>query len=175
MKTLSNQAYKARLRMGNYICAGLAMILVVLQFIPFWGCYQCSTCGEGRIISINEYVWFAKEHTSGLTSVLRSYYFPGFQVSEVVPVSVLMQVASLLSLAMCILQPAKFTATLFALIAGAICVVGYLIRPVFQMGQLWQLHLAVGALTLLAALGVYLFAFCRAYQIAKAELAAKAE
>lgn len=173
MKTLSDQAYKNRICMGNYICAGTAMVLVVLQFIPFWGCYQCSTCGEGRILSINEYIWLAKNHKDGLTAVLREYYIPGFQASQVVPTSVLMQVASLIALAMCFIRPAKFTATFFALAAGVTCVTGYLTQPVYQMGQMWQLHLAVGVATLLAALGVYLFAFCRAYQKAKAEIAAE--
>ncbi len=173
MKTLSNQAYKNRIRMLNYICAGLAVVLVVLQFIPFWGCYQCKTCGDGKIISINEYIWFANDHKTGLTSVLQKYYIPGFQVSDLVATSVLIQVASLFTLVMCIARPAKLTASAFALIAGLACVVGYLTHPVYQMGQLWQLHLAFGVLTLLAALAAYLFVFCHAYQNAKAELAAK--
>lgn len=173
MKTLSNQAYKSRIRTANYICAGLAMVLVVLQFIPFWGCYQCSTCGEGKIISINEYICFANRHKSGLTTVLKNYYIPGFRAMDVVPTSVLMQVSSLLALAMSIIRPTKLTATLFALIAGAICVGGYLIQPAYQLGQFWQLHLAVGVLTLLAAFGAFLFVFCRAYQKAKAEIAAQ--
>lgn len=174
MKILSKKAYENRIRVANCICVGLAMVLVVLQFIPFWGCYQCNTCGDGKIISINEYIWFANNHKAGLTSVLKNYYFPDYRVMDVVPISVLIQVASLLALVMCINRPAKLTASVFALIAGIACVVGYLTQPVYQMGQLWQLHLAVGVMTLLAVLGTYLFVFCHAYQKAKAEIAAKA-
>lgn len=171
MKTLSNQEYKSRIRNANYICAGVAMVLVVLQFIPFWGCYQCDTCGEGKIISINEYVWLAKNHEYGLTAVLQNYYFPDFMAMDVVGTSVLMQVGSLLALVMSILQPTKLTATTFGLIAGVICVVGYLTEPVYQMGWLWQAHLAVGIVTILTALGVFLFVFCQNYQKAKAATA----
>lgn len=174
MRTLSNQTYENRIRRLNYICAGVAMVLVVLQFIPFWGCYQCKTCGDGKIISINEYIWFANDHKTGLTTVLQKYYIPGFRVLDVVSTSVLIQVTSLIALAMCIIRPAKLMAPLFALIAGLVCIVGYLTQPVYQMGQLWQLHLVVGVLAILAALGTYLFAFCHAYQKAKVELAAKA-
>lgn len=175
VKTLSDQAYKSRIRIANYICAGIALVLVVLQFIPFWGCYQCDTCGEGKVISINAYIWFAREHKNGLTAVLQNYYFPDFKAMDVVGTSVLMQVASLLALAMSILRPAKLTAPFFALIAGVICVVGYLTEPVYQMGWLWQGHLVAGIVAILAALGVLLFAFCRGYQKAKAAIAAQAK
>ena len=175
MKTLSNQAYKNRIRIANYVCAGFAMVLVALQFIPFWGCYQCATCGEGKIISINEYIWFANDHKSGLTNVLRNYYLPGFQVSQAVPISLLMQVASLLALALSIMRPTKLTAAFFALIAGTVYVIGFLTQPLYQMGQMWQMHLVAGTVTVLAALGTCLLAFCYAYQKAKAEMAAAAE
>ncbi len=175
MKILSNQAYKNRIRMLNYICAGLAMVLVVLQFIPFWGCFQCSTCGEGRVISINEYIWFANDHKTGLTSVLQKYYIPGFQAMDVVGASVLIQLASLFALAMCIIKPTKLTAAASALVAGLSCVVGYLTQPAYQMGQMWQVHLVIGILNILAALGVFLFAFCHAYKKTKAEIAAEAQ
>ena len=171
MKTLSDQAYQKRICIFNYICAGIAMFLVVLQFIPFWGCYQCDTCGEGKVISINEYIWFAREHKTGLTAVLKNYYFPDFMAMDVVGTSVLIQLSALFSLVMSIFRPGKLIAPIAALIAGVSCVVGYLTDPVYQMGWLWQAHLAVGAVTALAALGVLAFAFCRNYQKAKETLA----
>ena len=172
MKTLSNQKYKSRIRMLNYICAGLTMILIALQFLPFWGCYQCNTCGEGKIISINEYVWFANDHKSGLTSVLQDYYIPDFRAIDVVGTSVLVQLASLVAVAMCIIYSKRLIGSAFALVAGMSCVIGYLTQPAYQMGQMWQLHLVIGVLTLLTALGIYLFVFCQAYQKAKAKITA---
>lgn len=164
----------SRVRILNYICAALALVLIATQFIPFWGCYQCKTCGEGKIISIFQYVWFANDHKSGLTSVLQDYYIPGFKAMDVVGTSVLILLTSTASIVLCLTKPKKLTSTLAPLAAGLCCVIGYLTQPAYQMGQLWFLHLAVGIVLIIASTTIYIIAFCSAYKKAKADIAAEA-
>ena len=158
----------------NCICCVLALFLIVLQFIPFWGCYQCDTCGDGKIISINEYIWFANDHKTGLTSILKNYYIPDFAAMDVVGASVFIQLAGIAGIVFCILKPTKLITPLLTLIAGLACTVGYLSQPAYQMGQMWQLHLAIGIVLTVLSAGVFLIKFIGIYRKAKAEIEAEA-
>lgn len=160
-----------KIRILNYICAALALILIVTQFIPFWGCYQCKTCGDGKVISIVEYVCFANDHKTGLTSVIQNYYIPDFKAMDVVGTCVLILLSGVFSLLLCLTKPHKLTSTLAPLAAGLCCVIGYLTQPAYQMGQLWILHLAVGIALIAVSLTIYIESFCSAYKKAKAEIA----
>lgn len=174
MSRLTEQTFQKRMRIMKYITAALALVLIVLQFIPFWGCYQCKTCGEGKIISINEYVWMANEHKTGLTSILKTYYIPGFAAMDVVATSFLIQLAGIAAIVFAFVTPKKLTALWLGLISGLSCVLGYLLQPAYQMGQLWQLHIGVGAALILAVLTGLGMNFTWTYNKAKAELAQEA-
>ena len=171
MNTLPSSANKVRVL--NYICAALALTLIATQFLPFWGCYQCSTCGEGKIISIFQYVWFANNHKSGLTTVLQDYYIPDFKAMDVVGTSVLILLTGAFSLFLCVSKPHKTSSTLAPLAAGLCCVIGYLTQPAYQMGQFWVLHLAVGIALIVVSVTIFIISFCTAYQKAKAEIASE--
>lgn len=174
MKTLTNQATHKGISLLSYIGAALAFALIITQFIPFWGCYQCSTCGDGRIISINEYVWLASEHKTGLTSTLQKYYIPDFAAIDVVGISTFIQLASIAGIVMCLSKPQKNISALLLLLAGLLCVVGYLVQPAYQMGQLWQAHLGIGIALSLCALAILAIRFAGAYKKAKKELQSEA-
>lgn len=171
MNTLSKPV--SRVRVLNYICAALALVLIATQFLPFWGCYQCKTCGDGKIISILQYVWFANDHKSGLTTVLQDYYIPGFKAMDVVGTSVLILLTAAFSLLLCLAKPQKLTSTLAPLAAGLCCVIGYLTQPAYQMGQLWILHLVIGIALIVVSVAIYIISFCTAYKKAKAEIASE--
>lgn len=162
-----------RIRVFNYICAVLATALIATQFLPFWGCYQCKTCGEGKIISILEYVVFANDHKSGLTTVLQDYYIPNFMAMDVVGTCVLILLTGIMSLFFCQTKSHKLTSTLAPFAAGVCCVIGYLTQPAYQMGQLWILHLCVGAALILVSGTIFVISFCAAYKRAKAEIEAE--
>ena len=157
----------------NYICAALALALIATQFLPFWGCYQCGTCGEGKIISILQYVLFANNHKSGLTTILQDYYIPGFKAMDVVGTSVLILLTGAFSIFLCVSKSHKISSTLAPLAAGLCCVIGYLIQPAYQMGQLWILHLVIGIALIVVSVAIYIISFCTAYKKAKAEIASE--
>ena len=174
MNNLTSDSRKLGTRIFSYICAAFSIAMIVTQFLPFWGCYECKTCGEAGIISVNEYVWFAPNHKYGLTSILAKYYIPGFAAMDVVATCAFMQVFSVLSIVFAVLKPKKLTSAVFCIIAGTIGVVGYLTGPAYQLGQMWFVHIAVAACSILAGVGSLLFTFCKAYKKAKAELATEA-
>lgn len=158
-------------RILNYICTAFSLVLLALQFLPFWGCFQCSTCGEGKVISIMEYVWFANNHSDGLTAILKNYYIPGFMAMDVVGTAVLIQLCSIGAVILSVLRPTKASTALLPMIAGIAGVVGYL-APAYQLGQNWQLHLALGAVTAVCSLAVLLVAFIQSYKRTKAQVLA---
>ena len=175
MNSITNQSSNKRTIVTNYICAVLALVLLVTQFLPFWGCYQCKTCGDGKIISINEYVWMANEHKTGLTTILQTYYIPDFTPFDVVSISLLLQMAAIATVILALSRPQKLTAVFLALIAGLICTLSYLLQPTFQMGQMWQVHLGIGIALCLCALAILAIRFAGAYAKAKADLNKEAE
>ncbi len=175
MRSLTTDSRKLGTRIFSYICAAFSLAMIVTQFLPFWGCYECRTCGAAGIISVNEYVWFATNHKYGLTSVLAKYYIPDFAAMDVAATCAFMQIAAVLAIVFAILKPKKLISAVLCLAAGIIGVVGYLTGPAYQLGQMWTVHIAIFACGILAGLGGLLWCFGCAYKKAKAELAAKAK
>lgn len=175
MHSLPAESRKLGTRIFSYVCAAFSLAMIVTQFLPFWGCYECRTCGEAGIISVNEYVWFATKHKYGLTSILSKYYIPGFAAMDVVATCAFMQVAAVLSIVFAVRKPKKLTSAVFCIAAGTIGVVGYLTGPAYQLGQMWIVHVAIATCGILAGLGSLLLTFCKAYKKAKAEIAAEAK
>lgn len=163
MESHSLNKQNLTIRILNYISTGFALALLALQFLPFWSCFRCLTCGDGKVISIFEYVWFAKNHSEGLTSILQTFYFKDFTAMDVVGSAVLIQLCSIGALILSIARPTKCSTALLPLIAGIAAIVGYL-DPVYQLGQNWVIHLVVGIITLVCALTVILFGFFASYK-----------
>lgn len=172
MKTNFPKKQSFTIRILNYISTAFAIVLLAMQFVPFWGCFQCSTCGDGKILSIMEYVWFANDHSDGLTAILKNYYIPGFAAIDVVAPTALILLGSIAGVVFCILHPTKSITALFPMIAGVACVIGYL-TPAYQLGQNWQLHLVLGVITLLCSVVVMLVAFIYSYHNTKAQVLAE--
>lgn len=172
MKRNTIQQQNNIIRIMNYVCTVFAVVLIVLQYLPFWGCFQCSTCGEGKVLSISEYVWFANDHADGLTSILANYYIPGFKAVDVVGTSVLIQIAGVLAVIFAVLRPTKCSTALLPLIAGLSCTLGYL-SPAYQLGQKWQIHWIFGILTTVSAAAVFLVTFVMTYKRTKSAVLAE--
>lgn len=173
MQTLNNNSRKLATRIFSYICATFSLAMIVTQFLPFWGCYECRTCGEAGIISINEYVWFPVNHKYGLTSILSKYYIADFAAMDVAGTCAFLQVAAVLSIVFAILKPKKLISAVFCIAGGVIGVVGYLTGPAYQLGQMWLIHVVIFGCAILAGLSSLLVTFCKAYSKAKAEIAAE--
>ena len=174
MNNLTSDSRKLGTRIFSYICAAFSIAMIVTQFLPFWECQQCRTCGDAGIISVNEYVWFPLNHKYGLTRVLKQL-IPGFAAMDVTGTCAFLQVASLLSIVFAVLKPKKLTSAVFCIAGGVIGIVGYLTGPAYLLSRTWMIHAVIFACAILAGVGSLLFTFCKAYAKAKAALKAEAQ
>ena len=115
------------------------------------------------VVSIQEYVWTPTfDNCVGVND-----YFDGiftddkgtiskkdddeFMVKDIVLMPILVLFGTLFGAFFCLTKSGKALNTVFPLIVGIAGIVGYLTLPIFQMGALWQVHLALSiAITVLA-------------------------
>ena len=133
----------------NYISVALMVILLVTQFLPFWTADKCEKCPDGTT-SISEYVWFPDDHKDITTMMKgRDLYGKDFVVGDIVLTTVIIVAATILSLYFCLRYAYKPMMGIFPFLGGLGAVFGYLTQPGLQIGNLWFVHLAVGALAMI--------------------------
>ena len=126
-------------KVTNYVCIALMGLLLILQFMPFWSY-------DGVRTSIQSMVWFPLEHEQ-----LEMYFvnqLGDFWINDIVLMPVVILFASVGGIILHIIKPdAKWT-FIFPVLCGIIGCWGYLVRPEFQLGTNWVLHLMVCILVL---------------------------
>ena len=133
----------------NYISVALMVIHLVTQFLPFWTADKCEKCPDGTT-SISEYVWFPDDHKDITTMMKgRDLYGKDFVVGDIVLTTVIIVAATILSLYFCLRYAYKPMMGIFPFLGGLGTVFGYLTQPGLQIGNLWFVHLAVGALAMI--------------------------
>ncbi len=133
----------------NYICAGLVVLLLVTQFLPFWTADKCAKCPDGTT-SISDYVWFPDDHQD-ITKMMKGkdLYGKDFAVGDIVLTPVIIVAATILTLYFCLRYAYKPMMGIFPFLGGLGGVFGYLTQPGLQIGQLWFVHLALAALVMI--------------------------
>lgn len=135
------------LSLCNICCAVLALILLILQFTPFW------TPGEGAApVSIGGYVWFPTEHAD-LTSYIQQNTDSAFTINAIVIPAVLMLALSAAGAVLGVLKRDEFWAGVFPIACGISGLWGFLSQPALRLGSTWVLQLVLCILML--ALGVF--------------------
>lgn len=192
---------KKWIRLCNIATAVLMLVLLALQFVPFWSfpacdctgkcakldfdsnCPMCSvyykacvnipdeelSAGTNRRdyskewkLSIQQYVWTptfdscggATEYFGGIFDVKETKTNPGyeFMVKDIVMMPILVLVCAAFGAYFSFVKSEKPLTSVFSLVAGVAGTVGYLTIPVFQLGALWQIHLAISIVVLLISL-----------------------
>lgn len=132
-----------RVNLGCIACLGLMLILLVLQFTPFW------TYGEaGEMASISQYIWFPYKFT-GVTAALTAALGEGFAVTQVVLWPAVVLVGCAVGTVLCLLKQHKLYTPIVAALAGLAGTIGYLFTPALKLGQGWGVHLLLSVLLLL--------------------------
>lgn len=136
-----------RTKILNLICAALMLVMIVLQFTPFWHFAD----GEEQLsASVNGYVWFPEDHKD-LTKYLQAEVSEDFKVGQIVGAPIVQLVAGAAGIVLCLLRPKNPLVSLLPVIGGAAGVYGYLTHAALQLGSGWGLHLIVAAATLVTA------------------------
>lgn len=158
-------------RIINILCVVLLIGVLVTQFLPFWS-YTDKEDAEVTV-SIDGYVWFPEDHknlTKDFGEILQIEEKKQIQPNLVYE-SALLFVACVVSIIFLVVKSgSKFTAVL-PLITGILGMKQYLGNYLYQIGQNWQLHLAVCiVLTVVAALNLVLLIVEAAKSVAAARV-----
>ena len=141
MKTLKNKTV-----LTNMVCALLMIVLLVLQFLPYWQYAE-----DGGSCSISGYVWFPTDHKeleSWISAQVEGYDLNGF-----VGAALLVFGLAVTGTAFCLFQRRNGWPSVLVTACGAAGMIVYLCNGALRLGSVWLVHLLVCAAVL--ALGIY--------------------
>lgn len=136
----------------NLIAAILMIVLLVLQFLPFW---QYGEAQE-HAVSFQGYIWFPTNHAELETS-FKEATDSNYLVNSILPMALLVLFVGAIGAVLCVMKSDEPWVGVFPVACGAAGLWGFLTKVVYRMGTNWQLHAAVCvALILVGAAGIYL-------------------
>ena len=145
-------------RIINILCVVLLIGVLVTQFLPFWS-YTDKEDAEVTV-SIDGYVWFPDNHkdlTKEFGKILDIQDKKLIQPNLVYE-SALLFVVCVISIIFLVLKSGNKIIAALPLFTGILGMKQYLGNYLYQIGQNWQLHLAVCiVLTVVAAVNLVLF------------------
>ena len=113
-------------------------------------------------LSIQEYTWMPTfDSSAGATEYFGSIFDTKetettpeyeFMVKDIVLMPILVLFGTVFGAYFCFTKSGKSLCSIFCLVVGLAGTIGYLTMPIFQMGALWQIHLALSAVILLVSL-----------------------
>lgn len=134
-----------RLEFCNVICAVLLAVLLVFQFVPFWNIGE-----ETENVSIGSYIWFPEDHKD-VKSYLSEQTGEDCSADNLLAMPMIVLFAGIAGIILGFVKRESILGSLVAALVGGAGMWGYLAKPAFQLGANWQLHLAISALVLIAA------------------------
>ena len=130
----------------NGLCALLMIVLLVLQFVPYW--YYAPENGS---CSISGYVWFPTDHKE-LESWI-SAQAEGYDLNGFVGAALLVFFSAAVGTVFSLFQRKNGWPAVLTTVCGAVSLCVYLFNAAFRLGSFRLLHVLVCAAVL--ALGVY--------------------
>ena len=140
-------------KMMNIACAALALVLLVMQFTPFW-----HMGGETEPVSIGGYVWLPSDHGE-VTSYLQEQVSSDFKVNDVIALPILVLLLGAATIVLCLWKMDNPLVGLLPASCGLAGVWGFLFNAAFRLGSTWGIQLvlcialvALGAVALVKGL-----------------------
>jgi len=131
---------------GNFVCAALALALMICQFVPFW-----TVAETGTTYSIGTYVGFPQDNPE-LLSYLETSVGESYNINSIVFAPVMIMALGAVSVILCLIKNKVAACALVPAAVGAIGIWGYLSQTALKLGSGWALHLIL--CIALLALGV---------------------
>lgn len=132
----------------NVVCAVLMLLLVVLQFLPFW--HYTANDAEAAA-SIQAYIWFPDDHKA-LESYLAEQ-IDGYSINSIVLMPILHLLLGVTGLVLCLKMCSHPLVALFPTTVGGVGLWGFLSQAALRMGSMWWLQLLI--CLMLTGMGVY--------------------
>ena len=151
------QSMRGKTKLGNYICAALALVLLIFQFAPFW---SYTKDGVDESASINEFVWLTPKEDvligefAKLTDPNIGRVTKDVRIDVVVPMVVSCVAILLLGIFSVIFCIKKGRNGLIAIVPGLAALAGiltFIFNPVFRLGSTWIVQLIICVVLLIAA------------------------
>ena len=134
-----------------WICAVLLLVLIVLQFIPFWH------YGEPeKATSINGYVWMPTDHTDLEKWLASEAEGANVTAGHLVLMPLLVLVLGVAAIILCFVQSDNVYSLLAPGVAGCIGAIGYLKEAALHLGSNWGIHLTLCIVIVLLAAGGFI-------------------
>lgn len=133
-------------RICTWICAALILIMLILQFTPFW---TYETEDGSASCSINGYVWMPDCHADTTEYLQSALGDSSFSVNNVYAFPAAQLAFLLVGLAFCLIKPDTPVGPLAGIAAGAFGAAGYMTRTALRLGSAWSLHLLVSVAIIL--------------------------
>lgn len=178
------QSMRSKTKLCNYICAAIALVLLVFQFAPFW---SFTEDGTDKTSSINGFVWLNPDEDAlvdEFAKTLNPDVMPmtnDVKITSVVLV-VISCVAILLlcvfSVIFCIKKARNGGVAVVPALAALAGLLTFALNPVYRLGSTWIVQLVICVLLLAAAIVAYIIgskanAQEKSGQSSKADVAAK--
>lgn len=126
---------KKNVSICNYVCAGLMLILLVLQFMPFWEV-------PDKTVSIQSYIW-QPDTNKEVTDYLRLKLGADYKIDQIIAMPIWSIILCVAGIICSLIKPKSFFTALIPAFCGVIGIWGYLTKPAFQLGTGWVLHLII--------------------------------
>ena len=145
------------LRVLNYCGSLLMLVILILQFMPFWNCSDCKSHKDvDKMVSIAEYVWLPDHHkpiAEDMTELFKSIYGENivdakgkpfkFEVSQISTQLIVAFICGVLAPIAGVLFSRKTLPLLLPLVGSVATLMIFLMSPVMQAGQNWIISVIV--------------------------------
>lgn len=131
-------------RACNIMSAVLLLGLAVYQFLPFWITEEASASIQGLI-------WFPEDNKE-ISTYLTKFVNRDFFLNDLVMMPMITIACAVLGLYFCLVKSESAGSAIIPGVCGVIGVISYLTRPEFQVGNLWEFHLAFCAEMIVVAI-----------------------
>lgn len=138
-----NTTQTSHIKQYNTVCAFLMVVLIVLQFVPFWEL-------DGQRVSICGYIWLPLDYAE-LTAHFTEAVNPDFTVDSLVLSSLLQLVVPATGIALFLYNRESVIVPYCTAAAGLVGVWPFLSKSVFRLGMNWQIHFTFATALLVAA------------------------
>jgi len=134
----------------NIACAILMLGLLICQFVPFWNM-------DGQEVSIGGYAWFPTDHSDFTAHFQQLLETKEDLAGGVALINTIVLLVGAAGLIFCLKNSADVWPAVFPTVCGVTIIVGYIVRPVFRLGAMWQLHVVLAIVML--AMAIFSFGY----------------
>ena len=124
------------IRKINILCAILMVILLAMQFMPYWHMEE-----KEKSVSIQGFTWFPTDNQDLESFIREETGEADFGVTRIIGMPILELFLCAIGAVLCCCKSSNPLMLIFPTAAGLFGLWGYLTKPAFRLGGSWAFHL----------------------------------